>query len=176
MADDDVTGLTVEDGVTGLTVELEAVAPHDPGTVWDLVTDVDRVHQWSPECVETGWVHGDGPHPGGRFTGRNAFLDMEWTVTGEVIEAERPRVFAWKVIDAGDPADRPSSLGRYELSPAPDGGTLIRQTFTHGVGNSRLRELIARNPEKAQQIIAYRQELLRKNMAETLAAMLDTVS
>jgi hypothetical protein len=88
-----------------------------------------------------------------------------------VTEADRPRAFAWVVLDdGGDPA-RPSSSWRYQIDPLPSGGSKVRQRFTHGPGDSFLREVAAEAPDVATAIIAARREGLRANMSATLRAM-----
>jgi uncharacterized protein YndB with AHSA1/START domain len=111
--------------VTGLTVAAEEVVAVRPELVWDLVADVTRVGEWSPECIRSAWLGEPGrPRPGARFTGRNRFPNgFEYEVTCVVTEADRPREFAWVVLDdSGDPA-RPSSSWRYRIDPLPAGGS-----------------------------------------------------
>ena len=155
--------------MTGLTAAAEEVVAAPPELVWDLVADVTRVGEWSPECVRAAWLGEPGrPQPGARFTGHNRFPNgFEYEVTCVVTEADRPRTFAWAVLDdTGDPA-RPSSLWRYEIDPLPGGGSRVRQRFTHGPGFSFLRPLA----EVAPEIIAVRRDGLRANMTATLRAM-----
>jgi hypothetical protein len=158
--------------VTGLTAIAEEVVAARPELVWDLVADVTRVGGWSPECVRAVWLgEPGGPQPGARFTGHNRFPDgFEYEVTCMVTEADRPRVFAWVVLDdSGDPA-RPSSSWRYRIDPLP-GGSTVRQRFTHGPGASYLRAAAANAPDRAAEIIAARRDELRANMSATLRAM-----
>ena len=91
-------------------------------------------------------------------------------MTCVVTEADRPRAFAWVVLDgSGDPA-RPSSSWRYQIDPLP-GGSRVRQCFTHGPGASYLRAAAAKAPDHAAEIIAARRDALRANMSATLRAM-----
>jgi uncharacterized protein YndB with AHSA1/START domain len=159
--------------VTGLTVAAEEVVAAPPELVWDLVADVTRVGSWSPECISTAWLGESGqPRPGARFEGRNRFPNgFEWEVTCVVTEADRPRTFAWAVLDdTGDPA-RPSSLWRYLIDPLPGGGSRVRQRFTHGPGFSFLRAIAENAPNLAADFIAARRDGLRANMTATLRAM-----
>jgi len=165
-------GGQVADEVTGLTVAAEEVVTARPELVWDLVADVTRVGEWSPECIGAAWLADPGrPESGARFTGHNGFPNgFEYEVTCVVTEAERPRAFAWVVLDdSGDPA-RPSSSWRYQIDPLP-GGTRVRQRFTHGPGASYLRAAAAKAPDQAAEIIAARRDGLRANMGATLRAM-----
>ena len=162
-----------EQEVTGLTAVAEEVVAARPELVWNLVADVTRVGGWSPECIRAAWLGEPGrPEPGARFTGRNRLANgFEYEVACVVTEADRPRVFAWVVLDdSGDPA-RPSSSWRYQIDPLPSGGTRVRQRFTHGPGDSFLREVAAEAPDQAAAIIAVRRDGLRANMSATLRAM-----
>jgi hypothetical protein len=72
--------------------------------------------------------------------------------------------------DADDPA-RPSSLWRYRIDPLPGGGSRVRQRFTHGPGDSFLREVAAQAPDQAAVLIAARLDGLRAGMRATLRAI-----
>src|SRR5260370_40662138 len=107
--------------VTGLTAATEEVVAARPELVWDLVADITRVTGWSPECIRAAWLGEPGrPQPGARFTGHNRFPNgLEHEVTCVVTEADRPRAFAWVVLDdSGGPARRSSSW-RYPIDPPP---------------------------------------------------------
>ena len=165
-------GGQVADEVTGLTAAAEEVVTARPELVWDLVADITRVGEWSPECIGASWLGDPGrPEFGARFTGHNRIANgFEYEVTCVVTEAERPRAFAWVVLDdSGDPA-RPSSSWRYQIDPFP-GGSRVRQRFTHGPGASYLRAVAAKAPGNAAEIIAARRDALRANMSATLRAM-----
>jgi uncharacterized protein YndB with AHSA1/START domain len=159
--------------VTGLTAAAEEVVAVRPELVWDLVADVTRVGEWSPECIRAAWLGEPGrPQPGARFTGHNRFPNgFQYEVTCVVTETDRPRTFAWVVLDdSGDPA-RPSSSWRYRIDPLPGGGSRVRQRFTHGPGASYVRTAAAEAPDRAAEIIAARRDRLRATMGATLRAM-----
>jgi uncharacterized protein YndB with AHSA1/START domain len=159
--------------VTGLTAAAEEVVAARPELVWDLVADITRVGGWSPECIRAAWLGQPGrPWLGARFTGHNRLPNgFEYEVTCEVTEADRPRAFAWVVLDDSDDPARPSSLWRYRIDPLPGGGSRVRQRFTHGPGTSFLRAIAAQAPDRAAEIIAARRDGLRANMSATLSAM-----
>src|SRR5215468_4856297 len=166
-------GRQIAHEVTGLTADAEEVVAARPELVWDLVADVTQVGGWSPECIRAAWLGGPGrPRPGARFIGHNRLPNgFEYEVTCVVTEADRPRAFAWVVLDdSADPA-RPSSSWRYRIDPLPGGGSRVRQCFTHGPGTSYLREIAAKAPGQAAGIIAARRDGLRANMTVTLRAM-----
>ena len=46
--------------------EIDIAAP--PEAVWDLISDVTRMGDWSPECYRCTWLDGGtGPRAGARF-------------------------------------------------------------------------------------------------------------
>lgn len=92
-----------------------------PERVWELVSDITRAGEWSPEA--TGAVAGDatGPAVGARFTGGNRHGRIRWSTHCRVTECEPPHRFTfvvtesrtawgWILEPAGD-GRRPSSPG-----------------------------------------------------------------
>jgi uncharacterized protein YndB with AHSA1/START domain len=169
----DSDGRQIGHEVTGLTVTAEEEVAARPELVWDLVADVTRVGEWSRECIWAAWLGEPGrPRPGARFVGRNRFPNgFEYEMTCVVTEADRPCAFAWVVLDDSDDPARPSSSWRYQIDLLPDGGSRVRQRFTHGPGASFLRAVAATAPNQAAEIIAARRDGLRANMSVTLRAM-----
>lgn len=165
------------DGVTGAVAEVELVVDLPVERVWELVTDVGRLGEWSPEVASAAWRpdQGAAPRAGAVFDGHNDFgdgdlVDVECVVT----EAVRPSVFEWVVLDDTRDVDRPGSFWRYELEPAGPGGTRVRHRFTHGPGMTGIREGIAVRPDRARAIVDGRLAMLRRNMDATLRAMTGT--
>jgi uncharacterized protein YndB with AHSA1/START domain len=161
------------DDVTGLRIDVETIVQADPEIVWDLVADVTKVPEWSPECVYTAWLDQSADvRAGTRFTGRNrARNGFEWTVTCVVTEAERPDTFGWVVLADPNEPNVPSSVWRYKLARVPSGGTRVRESFTHGPGQSGLRWMVERQPDRAAHLIEDRRRRLRENMLKTLDGM-----
>src|SRR5262249_61988118 len=119
--------------VTGLTAAAEEVVDARPEQVWDLVADVTRTGEWSPECIRAAWLGAPGrPQPGARFTGHNRFGNgFEYEVTCVVTEADRPRAFAWVGLDDDGDLARPSSSWRDPNRPPPRRGRRGRQGLPH---------------------------------------------
>ncbi|MFC4591275.1 SRPBCC family protein [Sphaerisporangium corydalis] len=160
-------------GITGARVDLDTTVDLPPERLWDLITAVPRISEWSPECEHAAWLGPDDAlEEGVRFKGTNRREGRVWTVTCVVTEVDSPRAFAWSVLDRDENLDRPSSRWRYDLEPgdAP-GQTRVRHSFVHGPGMSGLREMIAGNPEIASIILDVRLGELRKHMTQTLDAM-----
>jgi uncharacterized protein YndB with AHSA1/START domain len=153
--------------VTGAEVAIALTVPVPRERMWDLVTAVDRIGEWSPEVTGGSWC-GDaqGPAVGARFIGHNRFPSgFESTVTCVVIEAEGPSVFAWTVLDN---AGQVGSIWRYELRDGDEpGSTMVRHSFTHGPGATGAREAAETDP----QALNSRLVTLCRNMTTTIAAM-----
>ncbi|TIC89052.1 SRPBCC family protein [Nocardioides sp. GY 10113] len=92
-----------------------------PDQVWDLVSDVTRIGEFSPETFEAVWTHGStGPEVGARFKGhvkRNGVGPVYWSpctvtacVPGELFE-----------FSVGLDANPINNWG-YRLEPATEGG------------------------------------------------------
>jgi polyketide cyclase/dehydrase/lipid transport protein len=99
-----------------VTVSMKA----SPAEVWDLVSDVTRIGEFSPETFEAEWLgSATGPRKGAKFRGhvkRNGIGPIYWTVC-KVVECEPEQVFAFAVM-----AQRlPVNTWRYELTPTAEG-------------------------------------------------------
>jgi hypothetical protein len=99
----------------------------NPDQIWDLVSDVTRIGEYSPETFEAEWLDGaSGPAVGARFRGhvkRNGRGPIYWTQC-QVTESEPGRAFAFHVLTGG----RPTNTWRYELKPG-DGATDVTESF-----------------------------------------------
>lgn len=174
-AKDAESRVATPDLVTGARVDYEVEVALSPERMWDLVTDVSRIGEWSPETVYSAWLGAESGwrRAGGRFVARNQYTpELSAEVVCVVTESERPRVFAWAVADDDGTVEHAGSLWRYEFRPggSPD-RTLVRQTFEHGPGDTGLRVAVERDPERVEVILRDRLDRLRGNMAATIAAM-----
>jgi uncharacterized protein YndB with AHSA1/START domain len=165
--------MTDGNSATGATVQVEMLVDTDPGEMWDIVTDVSRIGEWSPECTGAAWLDDGNPEPGARFAGRNDFAGgFSATVTCVVTEARCPAVFEWVVLDPSEDPARPGSIWRYELTPGDTPGrTSVRQRFLHGPGLTGLKKAMDESPGQAADILAGRLDTLRKHMIVTLEGM-----
>jgi uncharacterized protein YndB with AHSA1/START domain len=85
-------------------VEVRRRIDAPPEVVYDLVSDVTRMGEWSPETASCRWV-GDVTEAavGARFRGTNRRGPLIWTTTCTVTAAEPGRHFAFAVAWAGVP-------------------------------------------------------------------------
>lgn len=146
------------------TVDVEVFIEAPPSHVWELVTDIVRMGQWSPEYQGGEWLDGaTGPEVGSRFRGRNRRGDRQWESVSTVTEAEAGRSFAWAVGDPGNAA----ATWRFDLAPQGT-GTLLRQHVQLGPGSSGLTARIEELPDREEEIVASRTAEHRRNMQSTL--------
>ncbi len=107
------------------SVTIHMAAP--PGPIWDLVTDVTRIGELSPETFEAEWLEGaTGPEVGARFRGhvrRNGKGPVYWSPC-TVVAVEPEREFAF----AAGPPGRPLNTWRYRLEPTAE-GTSVTESF-----------------------------------------------
>lgn len=96
-----------------------------PDEVYDLIADVTRIGEWSPECVRAEWVEGSTEAvPGARFHGWNEAGTFQWDVPCVVVEAERGRVFSFRA-----PVDLDTATTWTYAFEAADGGTRLTESF-----------------------------------------------
>jgi hypothetical protein len=157
----------------GATVDVEIEVGKSQEEMWDLVTDVARIGEWSPECVGAAWLDGSTAEPGGRFEGHNEYSGgFKATSTCVVTEAHRPDVFEFVVLDPSEQVDHPGSIWRYELAAGAERGqATVRHHFRHGPGRTGLSEGMRQNPAEAAAILHERLDLLRKHMTTTIEGM-----
>src|ERR1700733_4682559 len=107
-----------------VTVHMAASADR----VWNLVSDITRTGEFSPETFEAEWLGGaSGPAAGARFRGhvrRNGRGPVYWTVC-TVVACDPGREFAFAV--AG-PGRMTVNTWRYQLEPSA-GGTDVTESF-----------------------------------------------
>jgi uncharacterized protein YndB with AHSA1/START domain len=108
------------------SVTVHMAAPAD--RVWDLVSDITRVGEFSPETFEAQWLGGaSGPQAGARFRGhvrRNGRGPVYWTLC-TVVACEPGREFAFEV---SGPGGATVNTWRYQLEPSA-GGTDVTESF-----------------------------------------------
>ena len=92
-----------------------------PEVVWQLVADITRMGEWSPECWRAEW-NGDATEPavGAHFHGYNRAGTFEWDAPCIVTDCEPGKVFAFQVPREGAVVTR----WRFEFAPSGSGTTL----------------------------------------------------
>lgn len=86
-----------------------------------MVSDLTRMHEWSPESDGTTWLNGASEAvPGAVFKGTNKAGKKEWATKGTVIEAEPGHLLSFRVSAFGMKV----ALWTYRIEPTTDGCTV----------------------------------------------------
>jgi hypothetical protein len=83
--------------MSSLQYSESIVVARSPEALYDMVSDVTRMGEWSPICTACWWDDGDGPRVGAWFTGRNEMPERTWETRSQVVAADRGREFAFEV-------------------------------------------------------------------------------
>ncbi|MCW2719689.1 MAG: hypothetical protein QOG20_1822 [Pseudonocardiales bacterium] len=140
----------------------EAVVTIDssPEQVWELVTDITRMGEWSPENRGGRWRgSATGPAVGARFVGVNAHGWVRWLTRCRVVECERPSRFAFTVAENG-------MTWGWRLEPDGDGTRLTQWRERTTEPNVLVRALVA-----SGMLGRERETLMVDGMHRTLAAV-----
>ncbi|MHB1208782.1 MAG: SRPBCC family protein [Acidimicrobiales bacterium] len=129
--------------------------------LYDMISDVTRMGEWSPVCKECWWDEGETPREGAWFTGRNETPERTWETRSQVVAAERGREFSFVV---------GGTWTRWGYTfTASEAGVLVTESWEF------LPEGIARFEERfgddAPAQIADRLKSAREGIPETLAAL-----
>ncbi len=136
-------------------------APAD--TLYDMVSDITRMGEWSPICRAGWWDEGQGPAVGSWFTGRNETPERIWETRSLVEQASPGEVFSFVV--GGD-----RTRWTYHFDEV-EGGTRVTETweFLPG-GEESFRERFG--PDADAQISA-RELAAKQGIPDTLRALKD---
>jgi len=99
-----------------------------PEHVYDMVANLPRMGDWSPECQRVEWEDGaTGPAEGAKFVGHNRGGPRQlfrWSRHGRVLSADRGREFTFATEEGG----RESTQWRYGFEPV-EGGTQVTESY-----------------------------------------------
>ncbi|MFK4086413.1 SRPBCC family protein [Kribbella sp. NPDC020789] len=137
-----------------LTETITVAAP--AATLYDLVSDLPRMGEWSPECTGVTWNSGTpGPAVGARFVGRNRVGSARWMTQGRVLAADPGREFTFEIFFGPVQV----ALWSYEFTPTAD-GCEVAESWTDR------RPLLVKLPSQAA--FGRRSDINRRNMRITL--------
>lgn len=109
-------------GTRGQVSEFIVLSPAD---LYNLVSNVQRMGEWSPECRKCEWLDGaTGPTVGARFKGTNRRGIASWSTISRVVAADPGNEFAFATGHRG----RDMTVWAYRFA-AIDGGTEVTETF-----------------------------------------------
>ena len=100
-------------------VEIDAA----PLTVYQLISDITRMGDWSPECYRCEWLNGATTAAiGARLRGHNRLGKVRWHTDAIVTVADPGREFAFTTLHK---ESREETLWRYELRHVSAGTEVI---------------------------------------------------
>jgi hypothetical protein len=96
--------------------------------VYDLVADLPRMGEWSPECAAVEWEDAHArPVVGARFVGHSRTGPrklIRWSRRGRVLVVDPGHEFAFATEEGG----REGVVWRYRFEPV-DGGTRVTESY-----------------------------------------------
>ena len=96
-----------------------------PIELYDVVSDVRRMGEWSPECRRCEWMgEATGPAVGARFKGTNRRGVVRWSTKPRVVVADRGREFAFVATHLG----RDMTKWSYRFEPVSE-RTKVTESF-----------------------------------------------
>jgi uncharacterized protein YndB with AHSA1/START domain len=141
------------------TETITIAAP--PEEVYDLVSDVTRMGEWSPVCTEGVW-HDDGQTS---FTGTNTTPDRTWQTKCRVDVAERGVEFAFT--NLGMEGDAELVRWGYTFRPV-DGGSEVTESWQVLENYDEFLTKLVPGMDVAQYLDGVK-PVTQQGMAETLA-------
>ena len=152
-----------------ISLEHEVLIAAPPAVVFDLVSDVTRMGEFSPECVSCTWTKGTPGAVGSRFVGHNKVGRREWDMECEVTVATPLRTFEWTVLTEAVSSE--TSVWRFDVLPA-GADTQLVQTFKMNEPPMGLQLLLdERTVEEQERTIDLRRQRLDAGMRTTLSAI-----
>lgn len=147
--------------MTELAFSQSIVVKAPPELLYELVSDVTRVGEFSPECTAGWWDDSDGPRVGAWFTGRNQTPERTWETRSQVVAADPGKEFAFVV---------GGTLVRwgYTFEPAAEGTVVTESWQFLPAGITLFHE---RYGEQAPAQIAARSKTAHDGVPRTLAAL-----
>ena len=137
------------------SIDIEA----PPERLYDMVSDLSRMGEWSPENQGGKWAGGaTGAAEGARFKARNSTGKRSWSSVATIVTANRPKEVAWESSALG----LKIALWRYRFEPNGRGGTTVVESTEDRRG--RLMHFIGRTATG----VADRETENKKNMRATL--------
>lgn len=115
-----------------LSATVDIAAP--PQAVWEVVSDVSRMSEWSPECRKVVVLGRPRQGVGTKLLGINRRGPVVWPTTSTVVRFEPGRAVAWRTRES-------RATWTYELTPTDEGTRLTGRRDLDGF--SRLTRVAA---------------------------------
>jgi len=143
------------DAIASHEVSIEIAAA--PEAIYEMVSDVARMGDWSPEATGARWIDGATGKVGDWFVGTNETPDRTWDRECEVAAAEPGRDFTWVV----DGVEKNCTWWSYEMEPAGEGTRLTERWWVV----NKTPALAAAPEDAVAQRFAYTEEMMQATVA-----------
>jgi uncharacterized protein YndB with AHSA1/START domain len=102
--------------------------------VWDLVSDIRRMVEWSPQVDSCEYDGEQSAGVGARFTNHNSHEELRWTTHGEIVRFVPGQEVAFRI-------DENRVVWAFRLEPGTSGGTALmeQRTTPEGISEYSLR-------------------------------------
>ncbi len=145
--------------VHGMHREASIEINASPEAIYDLVSDLPRMGEWSPENTGGEWQNGGSGNVGDRYIGHNQAGERSWSVPVMVTVADRGREFEFVT----RPDEGPCVRWTYKLEPSAS-GTRVTEVWD-------VEKLPATLEGRPQEQLDGRSEQVAAALATTLAAV-----
>ena len=97
--------------------------------VWELLSTLERMGEWSPECYRVEWQDGavSPAVPGAQFRGWNRYDRMKWSVACRVKTAVPNQELSYATMAR----DKEMATWTYRIEPSGDGVDLVESFEVH---------------------------------------------
>ncbi|MET9558340.1 SRPBCC family protein [Streptomyces sp. NPDC006645] len=106
-------------------VEVRRTMAADSQDVYQLIADVTRMGEWSPEATGAQWLSGEPGAVASTFRGNNRRPWVKWSTVCTVTIADPGKRFAFDVRAAG----KPVSTWEFEIIPNAAGCEVVERWF-----------------------------------------------
>jgi hypothetical protein len=145
--------------VHGMHREANIEINASPEAVYDLISDLPRMGEWSPENIGGEWQGGGSGKVGDRYIGHNQAGERSWSVPVMVTAADRGRCFEFVT----RPDEGPCVRWTYRLEPI-EAGTRVTEVWD-------VEQLPAPMQGRTQEQLDERSRVIEAALATTLAAL-----
>jgi uncharacterized protein YndB with AHSA1/START domain len=120
-----------------LPISASVVVAAPVEKVWEVVSNVSRMSEWSPECRKIVVLGSPKQGLGTKLLGLNRRGWAVWPTTSKVVRYEPGKAVAWKTRESG-------ATWHYELTPTESGTRLTgkRELSAYTVGTRLLAPVI----------------------------------
>ncbi len=143
-------------------LERQIAIETTPSVVWEIIRDIRRMSQWSPQVISVKLREPDDDiRLGSTFTNLNHQGELEWITHGEVVRYEPEKEVAFRIAEN-------YAIWSFSISADGAGATVLTQRRETPDGISQLSLELTESHLGGQEAFT---ELLEAGMEQTLAAI-----